>query len=252
MKNKRLKLNLLIIFCITVFIISGTNLFMYFFNTYNSNKKLEEIVKNTETKIHEEIKLDNKSIVPELSKLYNENKDTIGILKIPNTKVNYPVMQNTNDPEFYLSHDFYKNEDKNGLPFLDYRSDLEKPSTNLIIHGHNMKNGLIFNTLTKYKNKDFFESHKNIIFNTLFEESEYEIISVFLSKIYNEDENVFKYYEFVDSNNKNEFNKFIENIKNLSLHNIDSTAKFGDSLITLSTCEYSQEDGRLVIVARKK
>lgn len=252
MKNKRLKLNLLIIFFITVFIISVTNLFIYFFNTYKSNKKLEEIVKKVETKTQDEIKLDNQAIIPELSKLYSENKDTIGILKIPNTKINYPVMQNNSDPEFYLSHDFYKNKDNNGLPFLDHRSNWKKPSSNLIIHGHNMKNGLIFNTLTRYKDKNFFESHKDIVFNTLFEESEYEIISVFLSKIYNENEDVFKYYEFIDSNNENEFNNFVENIKNLSLYNIDSSAKFGDSLITLSTCEYSQEDGRLVIVARKK
>lgn len=250
MKNKII-IKSLIIISLVILIFSGVKLTLSFYEIYNSNNKLEKIMNHKNTS-YKKVKVNNKNILPELNKLYSENKDTIGILKIPDTKVNYPVMQNKNDPEFYLSHDFYKNEDKNGLPFLDYRSDWLTPSTNLIIHGHNMKNGLIFNTLTKYKDKEFFESHKTIIFNTLFEESEYEIVSVFLTKIYNKDENVFKYYQFIEANNEDDFNNYIYNIKKLSLYKINSTAKYGDSLITLSTCEYSQEDGRLVIVARKK
>lgn len=250
MKNtKKNTIKLLILIFSIILLTSLYNLGKSLYNIYSTNNKLNNIMNlKTETNTN---KLNGKDIIPELNNLYSENKDTIGVLKIPNTNVNYPVMQSKSDSEYYLSHDFYKNDDKNGLPFLDYRNNIENPSSNLIIHGHNMKSGLMFNTLTKYKNKDFLSEHRKIVFNTLFEESEYEIISVFLSKIYNKDDNVFKYYQFINASNETEFNNYITNIKKLSIYEIDSTASYGDSLITLSTCDYTEENGRLVVVAKK-
>ena len=94
--------------------------------------------------------------------------------------------------------------------------------------------------------------HKIIKFTTDKEDAEYEIISVFLSRVYYKHEkDVFRYYYFIDAKNEKEFNDYVENSKKVSLYNIDSTAKYGDQLLTLSTCEYSQEDGRLAVVAKK-
>lgn len=249
---KKYIINILIVICLIFLFISSGKIFFYFYEAYETNKKIESIMENTKTNTKDRVKVNNKEILPELSKLYTQNEDLIGTLEIKNTKVNYPVMQNTSNKDFYLSHDFYKEKDTNGLPFLDYRSDWRKPSTNLIIHGHNMKDGSMFNTLNKYKNKGFYSSHKIINFNTLYEKSEYEIISVFLSRVYDKNENVFKYYNFIEAHDEEDFNSFIRNIRSLSLYRVDADVKFGDSLITLSTCEYSEEDGRLVIVARKK
>ena len=84
------------------------------------------------------------------------------------------------------------------------------------------------------------------------EDAEYEIISVFYSRVYYKSETgVFRYYYFVDAENEEEFNDFIKNCKKVTMHDIETTAEYGDSLITLSTCEYSQEDGRFAVVAKK-
>ena len=78
-----------------------------------------------------------------------------------------------------------------------------------------------------------------------------KIISAFESKIYNDSEEVFKYYNFINANNEEEFNNYITNIKKLSIYDTHKTAEYGDELITLSTCAYHTKDGRFVVVAKK-
>lgn len=103
-----------------------------------------------------------------------------------------------------------------------------------------------------YKNEEYYKTHKTIRFTTNQEDAEYEIISVFLSRVYYKSEtNVFRYYKFVNAANEQEFNEYVQNSKKASLYNIEPTAVYGDQLMTLSTCEFSQEDGRLAIVAKK-
>lgn len=194
---------------------------------------------------------ENKMILSEFHELYSENSDIVGWLKIEGTSVSYPVMQNPDNNDFYLDHGFDKEENKNGLPLLDKNCNIEDPSTNLIIHGHNMKSGMIFGELMKYKEEDYFHKHPIISFNSLYETGEYEIISVFLSKVYRKSDEVFKYYQFIDAKSEEEYNEFVDNVKEMSLYEIEATARYGDQLITLSTCEYSTENGRLAIVARK-
>ena len=110
----------------------------------------------------------------------------------------------------------------------------------------------MFVELLKYKSKDFYNDHKTIRYTTLDGEDEYEIISAFLSRVYYKSEkNVFRYYYFVDAKDEAEYNDFVQNAKKASLYKIDATASYGDQLMTLSTCEYSQEDGRFAVVARK-
>ena len=184
-------------------------------------------------------------------KLKEENSDIIGWLEIPNTSINYPVLQGT-DNEYYMTHNYKKEKSKNGSIFLTKEYDWTIPSTNLLIYGHNLNNGTMFQELLKYSNETFYKDHSTIRFTTADEDVEYEIISVFKSRVYYKSEkNVFRYYYFVNAQTEEEYNQFVENAKKASLYNIDATAKYGDQLITLSTCSYHVEDGRFAVVGRK-
>lgn len=192
---------------------------------------------------------DEPVMLPEYAVLYEENNDMTGWLSIPGTDIDYPVMQNEDD-EYYLHHDFYGQDSKYGCLYVRKQADLED-GTNFIIYGHNMKDGAMFGDLDFYLEKNFYEEHSMIEFDTLYEERVYEIAAVFRSQVYNADDNVFKYYEFYEADTQEEFNDFYENIKELSLYDTGVEAQFGDTFITLSTCAYHITDGRLVIVAKR-
>lgn len=194
-----------------------------------------------------------KTILPELKELYEKNSDLAGWIKIDGTKVDYPVMYTPQDGEFYLYRTFEKQDDptKEGCLFIDKNCTIDPRSTNLLIHGHNMKNGTMFHTLLEYEKEEFYKEHPVISYSSLYSADEYEIAAVFLSKIYNKDEDVFKFYKFYDAKTADEFDAFVENIKEMELYETGVTPEFGDELITLSTCEYSQDNGRIVVVARK-
>ena len=185
-----------------------------------------------------------------LSKLYDENNELYGWIKIDGTNIDYPVMFKKQS-DYYINHNFYKEKNSAGSIFIDKYNIVEPRDTNLILYGHNMKDGTMFHDLINYKEYDYYISHKNISFNTLTSEDNYEIIAVFLSKVYNVDEDVFKFYKFYSAHNTESFNYYIDNVKALSLYDTGVTAEYGDELITLSTCEYSTENGRLVVVAKK-
>lgn len=190
-------------------------------------------------------------MLPEFRELYERNSDIVGWLKIDGTRIEYPVMQNPQDAEYYLNHDFDKKENKGGLPFLDAHSRANG-SDILLIHGHHMKSGWMFKDLMKYKNESFYKEHATFQFSSLYEKEEYEIVSVILSEVYRKSDDVFKYYQIENINTPAEFDSYVQNIKKLALYDTGVTAQYGDKLIVLSTCEYSTENGRLAVVARKR
>lgn len=190
-------------------------------------------------------------MLPEFRELYERNSDIVGWLKIDGTRIEYPVMQNPQDAEYYLNHDFDKKENKGGLPFLDAHSRANGSDT-LLIHGHHMKSGWMFKDLMKYKNESFYKEHATFQFSSLYEKEEYEIVSVILSEVYRKSDDVFKYYQIENTNTPAEFDSYVQNIKKLALYDTGVTAQYGDKLIVLSTCEYSTENGRLAVVARKR
>ena len=146
----------------------------------------------------------------------------------------------------------YKQQyDKNGSIFLDKDCDITNPGTNMIIYGHHMKSGRMFGNLKLYSNKAYYEKHPIIQFDTIYEEGRYQIMYVFRSRIYNENEVVFKYYQFFDVNSADEFYSAMDEMARMSLYDTGVTAEYGDKLITLSTCDNSEEDGRFVVVAKK-
>ena len=195
-------------------------------------------------------------ILDEYKNLFNKNKDLIGWIKIAdkNNKgtpfIDYPVVQ-AGDNEYYLRRDFEEEYDKNGSIFLDKDCDVIKRSTNLIIYGHHMRTGKMFGKLDKYSDKDYYEDHKYIEFDTIYEKGVYEVMYVFRSKIYEEDDIVFKYYQFIDVNSETEFDSNMREMAEMSLYDTGVTAKYGDQLLTLSTCDYYTDYGRFVVVAKR-
>ena len=207
-------------------------------------EELENIVTTNETNEKKEQQEDNVN----LNKLYKINNDIVGWLKIENTNINYPVMQTKDRPDYYLRKNFYKEYSVFGTPYIDENCDIEN-GNNLIIYGHHINGNKMFGELENYKNEEYYNKHKFIKFYTLNEKAEYEIISVFKTTVYND--KGFKYYQYYNLEDEREFETFINKCKELSLYDTQKIAKYGDKLLTLSTCDYSQNNGRLVVVARK-
>ena len=189
-------------------------------------------------------------ILPEYETLYNKNKKLIGWLKIDDTNIDYPVMQ-TSDNTYYLDHNYNQEYDKNGSIFLDYNCSVYPRSTNMIVYGHHMKSGNMFGNLQKYAKESYGKKHSVITFDTIYEKAQYQVMYVFRSQVYNEDDIVFKYYQFIEANSETEFNSYMQEMSALSLYDTGVTAEFGDNLLTLSTCDSSQTDGRFVVVAKR-
>lgn len=189
----------------------------------------------------------------EVSGLQQQYSDVKAWINIEGTSINYPVMQ-AEDNDFYVDHDYKGEKSKRGSIFLDKAYDWSIPSSNLLIYGHNnSKDGTMFADLLKYKDENFYKQHSIIKFTTPTEDAEYEIIGVFLSRIYYKSEkNVYRWYYFVNAENEDEYDEYVQYVKEKSLYDTEKTAIYGEQLITLVTCEYSTEDGRLVVVARKK
>lgn len=178
--------------------------------------------------------------------LYEENNDMVGWIRIEGTKVDYPVMQTKESPEFYLDHGFDKSESIYGVPCLDAACDVNS-SNNLIIYGHRMKNGTMFGNLKYYVDKSFYEENRIIQFDTLTSSGKYEIVAVFPFDCEHDE---FRYNAFTEMDEE-AFTELMKNVHARQYYDTGVEAKYGDQLITLSTCEYTYSDGRLVVVAKK-
>lgn len=185
-----------------------------------------------------------------MAELYEENPETIGWIKIDGTHVDYVVMYTPEDPEKYIHLDFEEKYSYGGLPFLDANTNLDPESQNLLIYGHNMRDGSQFASIMNYQRQKYWEEHRYIKYTTLYEERVYEIIAAFPDKVYRKQDEVFKFYQFIDPETEEEFNEGIEYFKKKTPYTIDATAEFGDSLITMVTCAYHEQYGRYVVVGR--
>lgn len=244
------------IICLLTTIISGVVIYRHF-KEANKQKEMYEslaqIVDDADTSTEVSTQLEKKEpvILPEYEELYMQNKDMVGWIRINDTNINYPVMQSIDKPNFYLKHGFDKSYTDYGCPYVAESCDLSKPSDNLIVYGHHMKNGSMFSDLEKFKKKDFWEEHKTFNFNTLYAKQTYEIIAVFKTVVYTESSSEFKYFQFSDAESPDHFNNYISKCKTKAIYETGVTAEYGDKLITLSTCEYSNTNGRLVLVAKR-
>lgn len=285
MKNKQeRKWNIIMAICLCGIVISvlviDTNYYRQWKDKHELLTQQEELVAEKAEATHpqksvveypQEVAVERQIVTPikkpeileEYKKLYEQNSNLIGWLSIKDTVIDYPVMQTPEDESKYLYLDFYGNENKNGCLVMDTDSvvgngTLQKnykngtaPSTNLIIHGHTMRSGMMFGDLDLYKEEEYGKKHSSICFDSLYEHREYELISAFYSQVYYENEDVFKYYQFFQADTKAEFDDWYKNIKKMSLYDTGVEAEFGDEFITLSCCAYHVENGRFVVVGKR-
>lgn len=263
--RKELRIRRLItVFCCLAAIICFSYFAVYNYDAYSikrenekraalkENQTINNMYKDTESLFTDENTGQTKvlSVLDEYKSLYNQNKNLIGWLKIADTNIDYPVMQ-TGDNTFYLDHDMNQKKDKNGTLFLDAGCDVIRPSTNLIIYGHNMRSGTMFGSLGKYKSEEYYKKHPVIQFDSIYEKGEYQVMYVFNSHIYSESEIAFKYYQFIDVASQKEFDSNMDAMAEMSLYDTGVSAQYGDMLLTLSTCDYEEKNGRFVVVAKR-
>jgi sortase B len=186
-------------------------------------------------------------MLPGYKEIYEMNNDVVGWIKIEGTPMDYPVMQTPEEPNFYLYRDFDKKNSARGSIYAREVCDINAPSDNVTLYGHNMADGSMFACLNNYVHKYNWEKNSLIFFDTLTEYHTYKIFAVFKTSA-----NIgqgFSYHKFVDAANQEEFDEFVSTCKKLAFYDTGITPVYGDKLICLSTCEYTLDNGRLVVAA---
>ena len=263
LRKKEKKRRVLIAACMFLCIVSFGYLGAYYQVSAKSAREFEELAALKEAGLQSALSGEKKvkihlteedttvpDILPEYEKVHQKNQKLIGWVKIDDTIIDYPVMQTINN-EYYLDHNFNQEEDRNGCIFMDYQCDVVKGCDNIILYGHHMKSGKMFGTLNKYSSESYFEEHPVIQFDTIYEKGQYQVMYVFRSKVYSEEDVTFKYYQFINAASEMEFNSYLNEMAALSLYDTGVTAAYGDKLLTLSTCDYQEKKGRFVVVAKK-
>lgn len=242
--NKDIKIIRKIIFLISfiVFLFSGISLINVVYKSHK-NKKLNDELSNTLSQIVEnqsnKNNTDNRNLIQELLDI---NSDIKGSIKIENTKINYPVVQCENN-EFYIKNDIKKNESKYGTIFIDYRNKLTSNSLsgqNIVLYGHNMKDGSMFADLKGFRDREFFNNN-NVIELTIFPEKyKFQVFSVLII------EADFDYRKTFFNNSK-DMDSYLKRIQKSALYFKDTELNCKDTIITLSTCSYERENSRIVV-----
>ena len=219
---------------------------------------LDAMVDNMALAAQEKEEEEEKVILPEYLPFYEQNNDMVGWIRLDGTVIDYPVMHT---PDYvdedgiigqkYIHRDFNGEESTSGAIFIDFRCTMDPRSDNLILYGHHMRNGTMFKAIMNYEKKEFYEEHKIIEFDTLYEKGEYEVFSAFRDRIYNSTDTNYKFYYFIDSETKEDFDYNIENLCSKSLYDTGVVPEYGDDIIMLVTCAYHTNEGRFVVCARK-
>lgn len=234
-----------------VFVFSAAAVARYAANSYAQKRSYQHLAELAEQSAENEtaqpVQPQEPTMLARYEALYRENDDLVGWIKIDGTNINYPVVQSKDAPNFYLKHDFEKNYTDYGCPYAQQNCDVQAPSDNVVLYGHNMKDGTMFCDLTNYKSESFWAQHRTIQFDTLTQKNEYTVIAAFKG----EAAELFAYNAFVDAATPEEFDAYVAAVKELALYDTGISAAYGDKLITLSTCEYSFENGRMVVVAKR-
>lgn len=241
-------------FCTALFLFSGFMLCRQYIDDKKSAETFETISALVEEETPEaapqesETETTAQTAYEKYAAVYEQNNDFVGWISIEGTNIDYPVMQTIDEPNYYLKRGFDKQYSAYGVPYVQENCDLGI-SDNCVLYGHHMSNGSMFSDLCKYADEDFYREHKIIRFDTLSGFGEYEVIAAFKTTAYSEQG--FKYYHFTLADSAEDFDVYISKCKELSIYDTGVSAEYGDKLITLSTCEYSRTNGRMVVVAKQ-
>lgn len=243
------------------FIISAAMLAGYFIKTNMEKKKLEELKaiitqapKSSSQSMQqpESSPPTDEEILAGYNKLAQQNGDMVGWLSAQGTQLDYPVMQTKKSPEFYLRRDFDKKYAISGIPFADAKCDVNLSGSNVIIYGHNMKDGSMFGAVDKYQQADFWQQHKQLRFDTLTQRQLYNVFAVVVVDTDVQLPDALAAYQLKEGGTQEEFDKYISFLKEKALYETDITPIYGDSLLTLSTCNNIEDTMRIVLVAVKE
>ena len=190
---------------------------------------------------------DENGMLVEYGEIYALNPDVVGWIRMDGTEMDYPVMQTPDRPNHYLYKDFDGKQSARGSIYIREECDMNEPSDNITVYGHNMRDGSMFACLNAYVDKAAWENNPLIFFDTLYEYHVYKIFAVFKTSA-NIGEG-FKYHNMIDAESKEAFDEFIGTCKQLSFYDTGVTPVYGDKIICLSTCEYTLDNGRLVAAA---
>ena len=186
-------------------------------------------------------------MLPEYEAVYAQNPDTVGWLQIEGTSINYPVMQTPDHADFYLKRSFHGSSSAHGCIYVRETCDVFAPSDNVTIYGHHMNDGSMFAPLDNYRSQSFWQEHPTIQFDTLYAHHTYTVFAVFATSA--TPGKGFAFHLFEDAQDEAAFDAFVAECIQRSLITSGITPQYGDKLICLSTCEYTQPNGRLVVAA---
>ena len=265
MRPKKILFIITLVILLGVFIFSATYVLDYYINSAKQKGEFDELASMVESVQAQQptesqplfdpdgegqtlpTEPTEPGMLPEYAPLFDLNPDIAGWMKIEDTRINYPVMHTPDRPDYYLYRNFKQESSAQGCLYAREVCDIASPSDNITIYGHCMNDGSMFEGLHDYLDKDFLLEHDIIQFDTLMEHHKYQIFAVF--KTTASIGEGFAYHQFVNAASEEEFDSFVSVCKNLSFYETGFTPKYGDKLITLSTCEYTQVNGRLVVVA---
>ena len=244
-KYKKAILNLILyIILLSILIYSGIKIFKWYKDKTNNNKIVEQIKSTVIVEENNEDGNENGYTV-DFNKLKEQNNETIAWLKINNTNVEYPVVKGSNN-SFYLNHSFDKSKNSAGWIFADYKNKFDNTDKNIVIYGHNMRDGSMFGSMLNILDAKWYENEENTNI-TLYTENEKCIYKVFsIYKIENED-----YYIKTEFKNDNEFEEFVKNLKKRSIKDFNVDISKDDNILTLSTCANNNKY-RIVLHAIKE
>lgn len=253
-KNDKIRIILLAV-CIIVFLASGIYIINNKLQSIKNKNLSDELAGLYDPDGTTDISVDGypKDYIRGFEALYQRNPDIAGWVKIPDTKLDYAVVQAEDNDKYHRADIDGKYNDW-GIPYVDFRVDQSKPSYNTVIYGHNMGDGTMFGYLQAYKKLSYYQQHPLISYNSVYRKDMYKIFAVVVCKA---DDPDFDYHNFIDSDSDAAKNEYIEKIMKRSIIKTTVDVKASDRLLTLSTCDYTFRDpdtnkliARLVIFGR--
>lgn len=237
--NNKSKNKIIVISLIAVIVLAVIGLIVSFY--LKSNNKSKEIAG-----IKEEIYdiESNRNLQNEVIALNATYSDAIGWIKIPGTSIDLPIFKGATNND-YFAKDRDQDDKKYGELFMDYRCNLNNldDMSHFIVYGHNPEDGSYFSDLLKYEKEDFYKNNRIIYMSTINGNYRWEIFSVYKTT-------PDFFYIDVNFDSLNEYTTFLNSLKSRSMYDTEVEVDSTDTILTLSTCEYSVEDGRFVVQAR--
>ena len=212
----------------THLIFSGIKIYKWYKENNNNNKIIEKV--SEAVIIKDDEPEENNKYVIDFEALKKQNSETVAWLKVNNTKIEYPVVKTKNN-DYYLTHSFDKSENSAGWIFADYKNKFDGKDKNIVVYGHNRRDGSMFGSLKNILSSKWYnnEENQNVIFNINGQNYTYRVFSVY--QIEKED-----YYIKTNFSSNNEYEKFLNTIKKRSVNDFKEDVSKDDTILTLSTC----------------